>query len=93
LPAGTVLATTGTGAVAAGQVLGGYRLQFLAGNRESATAPNGGVRNAGFENFTPVGEQMFLRAVTLAANNGIPEPGTTALAGLAGLALLRRRRT
>lgn len=95
LPAGTVLSTTGTGAVAAGQTLGGFRMQFLAGNREAAAAPNNGVRNAGFETLTAEGEQMFLRAVALAANNGlvpIPEPATAALAGLAGLALLRRRR-
>ena len=95
LPAGTVLSTTGTGNVAAGQTLGGYRLQFLVGVRESASAPNTGVGNAGYENLTPEGEAMFLRAVLLAANNGvvpIPEPATLTLAGLAGLSLLRRRR-
>lgn len=70
LPANTVLATTGTGAVASGQVLGGYRLQFLGGIREAAAAPNNGVRNAGYESFTPVGERMFLRAIALAMNNG-----------------------
>jgi hypothetical protein len=70
LPAGTQLSTTGTGAVANGQLLGGYRLQFLAGIRESATAPNNGVRNAGYESLTPVGEQMLLRSVALAMNSG-----------------------
>ncbi|MBP7951649.1 MAG: hypothetical protein KA004_18555 [Verrucomicrobiales bacterium] len=77
LPAGTILAVNnGTAANPAqlgpanGQELGGYRLQFLAGIRESATSPNNGVRNAGFESFTPVGERMFLRAVALAMNSG-----------------------
>ena len=89
-PAGTVL----TGAAATGQILGGYRLQFIAGNRESATAPNNTVSFAGYENLTPEGEQMFLRAVTLALNKGvIPEAGTSSLALLAGGMLLGRRRT
>jgi hypothetical protein len=89
-PAGTTLAGT-----SAGQVLSGYRLQFLAGNRESATAPNNTVGSAGFENLTPDGEGMFLRAVNLAINNGVvvPEPGTAVLLGLAALSLLRRRRS
>jgi hypothetical protein len=96
-PAGITLATTGTGAVASGDILGGFRMQFLAGNRESATAPNTGVRNAGYENFTAEGEAMFLRAVALAGNNGIvppiPEPSVSLLAGLfAALGLIRRRR-
>ena len=88
-PTGTVLAGT-----SAGQVLGGYRLQFLAGNRESATAPNNGLGSAGYENLTPEGEQMFLRAVTLALNKGvvpIPEAGTSSLALLSGALLLNRR--
>ena len=75
------------------QTLGGFRMQFLAGNRESPNAPNNNVGSAGIENLTADGETMFLRAVVLAANNGaIPEPGTAALAALASLALLRRRR-
>jgi hypothetical protein len=91
IPGGTVLAPgSGPGN---GQTLGGFRMQFLAGNREAAAGVNGGVRNAGWENLTADGEAMFLRAVTLAANNGvIPEPATATLAGLAGLMLLRRRR-
>lgn len=89
-PAGTALAGT-----SAGQALAGYRLQFLAGNRESATPPNNTVGSAGFENLTPNGEAMFLRAVLLAANNGvvpIPEPGVIALVALTAFGLLRRRR-
>jgi hypothetical protein len=92
-PAGTTLAGT-----SAGQVLAGFRMQFLVGNRESATAggsANNALGAAGYENLTPEGEQMFLRAVTVAINNGaIPEPGSAALAGLAAAAaLLRRRRS
>jgi hypothetical protein len=71
-------------------------MQFLIGNRESATAGtsnNTALGAAGYENLTAEGEQMFLRAVNVALNNGaIPEPGTTALAGLAAAALLLRRR-
>jgi hypothetical protein len=91
VPAGTALAGT-----SAGQTLAGYRMQFLVGNRESATAPNNNIGSAGFENLTPDGEGMFLRAVEVAANNGlvpIPEPSVAALVGLAGLALCRRRRS
>ncbi|HWB05453.1 MAG TPA: PEP-CTERM sorting domain-containing protein [Verrucomicrobiales bacterium] len=90
-PANTALAGT-----SAGQSLAGYRMQFLIGNRESATAGtsnNTALGAAGYENLTAEGEQMFLRAVNVALNNGaIPEPGTTALAGLAAAALLLRRR-
>jgi MYXO-CTERM domain-containing protein len=36
---------------------------------------------------------MFLRAVTVALNNGaVPEPGSFGLAGVTAAALLRRRR-
>lgn len=89
-PAGTTL-----GGLSVGQTLGGYRLQFLAGNRESATAPDNGIGSAGYENLTAEGEQMFLRAVALALNNGavpVPEPGAASLGLLALAGLLRRRR-
>jgi hypothetical protein len=89
-PAGTTLQGTSVG-----QTLGGYRMQFLVGNREPGTAPDNVVGNAGFENLTPDGEGMFLRAVAVAGNNGlvpIPEPGVAGLLGLSGTALLLRRR-
>jgi hypothetical protein len=91
LPSGTTL-TPGSGP-GNNQVLGGYRMMFLVGNRESGTAPNNAIGSAGFENLTAEGEGMFLRAVTVAANNGvIPEPGTAALLLLGASSLLRRRR-
>lgn len=89
-PFGTPLA-----GISAGQNLSGYRMQFLVGNRESATAPNNTVGSAGFENLTPDGEGMFLRAVLVAANNGnvpVPEPSVAGMMILPGLAFLRRRR-
>jgi len=90
-PAGTTLAGT-----SATQVLSGYRMQFLVGNREAAGTtpanPNQNVGSAGFENLSPEGEAMFLRAVNLAANNGVPEPGSAALLALAVVCILRRRR-
>jgi hypothetical protein len=90
-PANTALAGT-----SAGQSLAGYRMQFLVGSREAAAvagSTNSNLGAAGYENLTAEGEQMFLRAVNVALNNGvIPEPGTTALAGLAAAALLLRRR-
>ena len=91
-PSGTTLG----GTTSSGQVLAGYRLQFLTGNRESATAPNNNIGAAGYENLTPEGEQMFLRAVALALNNGVvpvPEVGTSSLALMAGTLLLARRRS
>jgi hypothetical protein len=95
-PAGLTLTASGTGAVSSGQILGGYRMMFLAGNRESGTAPNTGVGNAGYENLTAEGEAMFLRAIKVAVNNGVvpivPEP-TAALSALAGLGLILRRRS
>ena len=63
--------------------LGGYRMQFAAGLRE----PTGGtVPQAGGENLTADGENIFLRAVQIAINNGnlpTPPPTPTNFAGLA----------
>jgi len=88
-PAGTLCA----GSISAGQVLSGFRMQFLVGNRESGTAPGNVVGDAGFENLTPDGEAMFLRSVTVALNNGaVPEPSSVSLLGVAALGLLQRRR-
>jgi hypothetical protein len=87
-PAGTVLAGT-----SAGQVLSGYRMQFLVGNRETGTAPSNVIGNAGFENLTPDGEALFVRSVAVALNNGaIPEPGVTGLLGIGALGFLTLRR-
>jgi hypothetical protein len=90
-PSGTNLAAGG--GPSDGQILSGYRMHFSAGNREPAS-PNNQLGRAGWEDLTPEAEQMFLRAVDVAINNGlpIPEPGTAALAGFAGVVLLRRRR-
>ncbi len=88
-PAGTAVA----GASNAGQVLGGFRSEFYAGNRESATAPVNNVPHAGYENLTPDGEALFLRTVNVTINRGaVPEPGSTALAFVAGAMALGRRR-
>ena len=90
-PAGTTL-TPGSGP-GNNQILGGYRMMFLAGNRESATAPNNAVGSAGFENLTAEGEGMFLRAVNVAINGGvIPEPSAAALLLVGAGVLMRRRR-
>jgi len=64
-PAGTV--------VAAGRdILAGYRMWFGGGSREGATYPQPVNSFAGRENLTPTGEDIFLRAVELALNNGVP---------------------
>jgi hypothetical protein len=62
-PVGTV--------VGGGIALPAFRMYFSGGSRESATAPNLVQFYAGRENLTPMGEQVFLRAVELALNNGI----------------------
>ena len=46
-------------------ILGGYRLLFSTGSRETS-----GVENAGKFDLTPDGETIFLRAVLLTMNNG-----------------------
>lgn len=62
-PAGTVTLSN--------VVLGGYRMYFSGGTRESATAPNAIWYYTGRENLTPMGEKVFLRAVEVAINNGV----------------------
>lgn len=80
---GVIYAKTGSGAVGnvicdwpAGatirsgtNTLAGYRMFFACGSQE----PSGGaVSTAGKETLSPMGEQVFLRAVLMAANNGVP---------------------
>ncbi|MBI5385569.1 MAG: hypothetical protein HZA90_12895 [Verrucomicrobia bacterium] len=52
-------------------ILAGYRMFIAGGTRESAAAPNGIPLYTGRENLTPTGEDIFLRAVQLAINNGV----------------------
>ncbi len=59
-PAGTAIPA------AAGGTLSGYRMFVAAGTREAAV-----VDQAGKDNLTPTGENIFLRAVALALNNGV----------------------
>jgi hypothetical protein len=73
-PAGT--AVTGAGGT---DILAGYRMYFASGSREAATAPNTVNLYAGRENLTPTGEDIFLRAVQVALNNGAA-PATDPLA-------------
>jgi hypothetical protein len=51
-------------------ISGGYRMFFCAGTRESATAPNAIPQYTSRENLSPAGEDIFLRAVNVALNNG-----------------------
>ena len=64
-PAGTVVA-------GGSNILAGYRMFFAGGSRESASAPNAIPFYAGRETLTPTGEGIFLRAVLLALNSGVP---------------------
>jgi hypothetical protein len=73
-PAGTIVSTN--------TPLAGYRMFFGGGSREGATFPNPIPLYTGRETLTPVGETVFLRAVQLAINNGIP-PVTDPLAPVA----------
>ncbi|HXG48252.1 MAG TPA: hypothetical protein VNO52_11560 [Methylomirabilota bacterium] len=54
--------------------LGGYRMYLSGGSREGSSAPNTVSLYAGRENLTPAGEAIFLRAVQLALNAGVPPP-------------------
>jgi hypothetical protein len=64
-PVGTVVA-------GGSNILAGYRMYFAGGSRESATAPNAIPLYTGRENLTATGEGIFLRAVQLALNSGVP---------------------
>jgi hypothetical protein len=58
--------------------LAAYRMYMAGGSREGATFPNAIPLYTGRENLTPVGEDIFLRAVQLALNSGVPpatDPG------------------
>jgi hypothetical protein len=61
----------GTAVRAGADILGGYRMFFAAGSRESSAAPNSIPLYTARENLSPVGEGIFLRAVEVAINNGI----------------------
>ena len=63
---------SGTPVAGGSNILAGYRMYFAGGSRESATAPNGIGLYTGRENLTPTGENIFLRAVQLAINSGVP---------------------
>jgi hypothetical protein len=64
----------GTAVRAGADILGGYRMFFAAGSRESSAAPNSIPLYTARENLSPVGEGIFLRAVQVALNNGVAPP-------------------
>jgi regulation of enolase protein 1 (concanavalin A-like superfamily) len=61
----------GTAVRAGADILGGYRMFFAAGSRESSVAPNAIPLYTARENLSPVGESIFLRAVQVAINDGL----------------------
>jgi hypothetical protein len=69
---GAVIADWQTGAVlrSGTNTLAGYRMYLACGSQEPSTGSS--IFQAGKENLTAMGEQVFLRAVLLAANNGLP---------------------
>lgn len=80
--AGATMADTGA------EKLGGHRMVFLTGSRESSVSGTP-ADTAGIYDLTPQGNQLFLNAVSYMA---VPEPSTYALLGLGGMALFFRRR-
>jgi hypothetical protein len=64
----------GTAVRGGADILGGYRMFFSAGTRESASAPNTVNLYAGRETLTPIGEDIFLRAIEVAIRNGAAPP-------------------
>jgi len=77
-PAGTIV--QGAAAIP----LPAYRMYFSGGTREGATAPNTIWFYTGRENLTPVGENVFLRSVEVALNNGVAPATNTGPAGISG---------
>lgn len=61
----------GTAVRAGADILGGYRMFFAAGSRESSVAPNSIPLYTARENLSPTGEGIFLRAVEVAINDGV----------------------
>ena len=61
LPAGTAIPA------ASGGTLAGYRMFLAATTREASDIPLGAAR----DNLTPAGEDIFMRAIRLALNNGV----------------------
>jgi hypothetical protein len=64
------------------EVLPAYRMYFAAGTRESLVAANTIQYYTGRENLTPIGENVFLRAVQVALNNGVAPTTNTGPAGI-----------
>jgi hypothetical protein len=65
----------GTAVRSGADILAGYRMSFNGGSRESGTAPANNVNlYAGRETLSPTGEDIFLRAVNVAINNGSAPP-------------------
>lgn len=67
---GVVIAEVPAGTVVKGgaNTLAAYRMFLGVGSREAS----GAVQNAGKENLTAAGEDIFIRAVNLALNGGVP---------------------
>ncbi|HWN96642.1 MAG TPA: hypothetical protein VNT99_16555 [Methylomirabilota bacterium] len=61
----------GTAVRAGADILSGYRMFFSGGSRESVAAPNSIPLYTARENLSPDGENIFLRAVQVAINNGV----------------------
>lgn len=70
------------------EVLGGWRMAFLSGTRET---PGINSATAGMFDLTPDGAKLFLNSIDYFINV-VPEPSTFALFAFGGLALLLRRK-
>jgi hypothetical protein len=80
--ANTIVGFPATTIVSTNTPLAGYRMFLAGGSREGATFPNAIPLYTGRETLTRAGEIVFLRAVQLAINNGVP-PVTDPLAPVA----------